>query len=136
MIVLEGNKVKSTYPQNGADPESTFRRKRDKNYKGYVGNVVEARDKEKDVSIIIHHDIQQNIHSDVAFAQEVLDDEEVIKRTETICVDGCYYSSKVIKKAEEKNVNINFSSMTGTRPENEELLGHISTRLRMGNVYV
>jgi hypothetical protein len=99
------------------DPEATFRKKRNDTYVGYVGNVLEVRDEEKDVSLILDHDLKQNIYSDTAFIKDTLKNEDIINEVDTICVDGAYYSDEVVVDAEEVTTKVNFSAMTGTTPK-------------------
>jgi hypothetical protein len=50
--------------QSPSEPEATYRKKGDKQYTGYVVNTVEARDEEKELSLIIHYEQQPNTTSD------------------------------------------------------------------------
>jgi hypothetical protein len=106
------------------DPEATFRKKRNDTYVGYVGNVLEVRDEEKDVSLILDHDLKQNIYSDTAFIKDTLKNEDIINEVDTICVDGAYYSDEVVVDAEEVTTKVNFSAMTGTTPKSNKIEAH------------
>ena len=119
--LIKGKDVKANYLQTGKDPDATFRNKNGKNHIGYIGNVVECRDQEKEVSMILDFSVESNIHSDVSFAKEVLENKELTNRIDILCVDGGYYSEDIVIKAEEKNITVNFSQMTGTKPTEDKL---------------
>ena len=56
--------------QNPSDPNATFRRKAEKNHKGYVGNIIEIFDEQG--AIITGYDYDINSHSDSQFCKETI----------------------------------------------------------------
>lgn len=59
--------------QNPSEPDATYRRKGKKDSVGYALNMVEVRDEEKALGLILHHEQQQNSVSDVEFGNNTLD---------------------------------------------------------------
>lgn len=110
--------------QTPTDPEATYRKKGEDKHVGYVGNVLEVRDKEKKIGIILDFDLKQNIYSDVTFAKDTLENNDVIKEIDQLCVDGGYYGGEVVIEANKKDIAINFSAMTGKVPETDKINAH------------
>jgi hypothetical protein len=80
---------------------------------GYVMNVVEARDPEKEMSMIVYAERQPNIVSDSELGLNALDGD--LKGVETLVSDGAYYSQEMVEKAEEKEIVVSFSALNGRR---------------------
>ncbi len=106
--------------QNPSEPDATYRKKRNKDHIGYVLNVVEARDQEKDVSMIIHHDQETNVTSDVELGDKALSSE--LEGVEKLASDGGFYSPENIEKGEERGIEQSYSAMTG-RTVDEDKIG-------------
>jgi hypothetical protein len=106
--------------QNPSEPDATYRKKKNQDHIGYVLNLVEARDDAKEMSMIIYHEEQQNIVSDVELGQNALKTE--LNGVEVIASDGGYYSPQTIKEANERRVELVFSALTG-RKAADEILG-------------
>ncbi len=105
--------------QNPSEPDATYRRKGNKAYNGYVMNLVEAHDRDKNISLIVHHELQPNVVSDTELGLNAL---EELTEGQTLVSDGAYFSQKVVEKADEKKVNLSFSALNG-RSVVEETLG-------------
>lgn len=114
-IAIEGTKLKSDGLQNPSDPDATYRNKGGKGHIGYVTNIVEVRDVEKGLGLILDFDVQSNIHSDAAFGETFVQESPLAEEIEVLAVDGAYYREETVKVAESKNIEINFSNMTGRR---------------------
>lgn len=97
--------------QNPSDPDATYRKKGNKSHTGYVMNFVEARDKEKEMSMIVSYQFEPNIKSDKELGLNAL--KKDLKGAKTIVSDGAYYSPDVVDKAEEKGINLSYSALTG-----------------------
>ena len=97
--------------QNPSDPDATYRRKGNKSYSGYVMNFVEARDNEKEMSMIVSYQLEPNIISDKELGLNAL--EKDLKGAKTIVSDGTYYSPDMVEKAEEKDIALSYSALTG-----------------------
>ena len=99
--------------QNPTEPDATYRKKGHKSGIGYVMNVVEARDPEKEMSMIVYAERQPNIVSDSELGLNALDGD--LKGVETLVSDGAYYSQEMVEKAEEKEIVVSFSALNGRR---------------------
>ncbi len=116
----KGNKeISSNSLQNPSEPDATYRNKAGKKNTGYVLNAVEARDHEKELSMIIHHELQPNTVSDIELGGNALDK---VDGVENMVCDGAYYSVDNIKKAEKNGIKTTYSALSG-RKTNENILG-------------
>ncbi len=106
--------------QNPSDPDATYRKKGNKSHTGYVMNFVEARDKEKEMSMIVSYQLEPNIISDKELGLNALEND--LKGAKTIVSDGTYYSPDMVEKAEEKGIDLSYSALVG-RPSPEGKLG-------------
>ncbi len=106
--------------QNPSEPDATYRKKKNRDHIGYVLNLVEARDDAKEMSMIIYHEEQQNIISDVELGQNSLKTE--LNGVKVIANDGGYYAPQTIKEANERQIDMIFSALTG-RKAVDEILG-------------
>jgi hypothetical protein len=86
--------------QNPSEPDATYRKKGNKPSVGYTLNIVEARDNEKGLSMIVHTERQPNNVSDIELSLNTLDGD--LKGVETLVSDGAFYSREVVEKALEK----------------------------------
>lgn len=108
--------------QNPSDPDATFRSKSGKNHIGNSLNLVEVYDPEKEIGLIMHADLKENTHSDAQFGEEFVKDHSLANEIDTLAVDGAYYRQETVKNADEKDLEINFSQMTG-RSVSEDYIG-------------
>ena len=99
--------------QNPSEPDATYRRKGNKPSVGYTVNIVEARDNDKGLSMIVHTERQPNIVSDIELSLNTL--EADLKGVETLVSDGAFYSQEVVEKALEKGIEVSFSALNGRR---------------------
>ncbi len=97
--------------QNPSDPEATFRTKAGKNHRGYTANLEESVG--KNGSVVTDYAYEQNIHSDSQFLKEHLEQMDIQDETVTVVADGAYSGSGNIELANEKNVNLITTSLTG-----------------------
>jgi len=114
-VPMENKEISPDSLQNPSEPDATFRMKANKVHTGYVLNVVEARDNEKEMSMIIYQEEQQNETSDVELDQNTLDAE--LKGVKDIVNDGAYYSLDTVKKAKELKIEMIFSALNGRKVE-------------------
>ena len=75
--------------QNPSEPDATYRRKGNKSSAGYTMNIVEARDNEKALSMIVNTERQPNIVSDTELSLNTLDAD--LKGVEIMVSDGAFY---------------------------------------------
>jgi len=132
-----GKDVKPTSLQNPSDPDATFRKKAGKSHTGYVGNIVESCDKEHG-NIIDGYSFEQNIYSDQTFAAEVIEDIGKAGEEITLVADGAYQSEANFDAAEESDVKLVTTNLTGSEPNGLllgfELDGDDIVRCPAGNV--
>lgn len=119
---LEGKAIAPDSLQNPSDPDATYRNKGGKDHIGYSLNLVEVRDQESDAGLILSHDYQVSSHSDADYGETFIDNHPLADEIDTLSVDGAYYRPETVEKAEEKDVDINFSQLTG-RPVKEDQIG-------------
>ncbi len=100
--------------QNPSDEDATFRRKGGVGYQGYSANIVE--DCGENGNIITKYDFKENLHSDAEFCKEVI--EELGKQEEpaVIITDGAFASDENFKAAEENNIKLVTTALTGSTP--------------------
>ena len=96
--------------QNPSEPDATYRRKGNKSYIGYVMNLVEAYDKDKNISLIVNHELHPNVVSDSELGLRALDE---LIAGQTMVSDGAYFSHELVEKAAAKNINLSFSALSG-----------------------
>lgn len=112
--------IRSDSLQNPSDPDATFRRKAGKEYKGYVGNVVETVN-DDGLGIVTTMDFEQNIHSDSQFLKDYLEQRKENAHPETLIADGAYGGTENVRLAEESGVELVATALTGKNPD--EVMG-------------
>jgi hypothetical protein len=120
-IAIEGVKLKPDGLQNPSDPNATYRNKGGKGHVGYVTNIVEVRDTEKQMGLILDFDVQANIHSDASSGETFVKESSLAEDIEVLAVDGAYYREETVKAAESKNIEMNFSNMTGRKASVDQI---------------
>lgn len=105
--------------QNPYEPDATYRKKGEKQYTGYVANTIEVRDEEKSLSMIIHYEQQPNTTSDSELGRSALDAD--LNGVKIIANDGAYYSAETVDKAEERDIELGFSALTGKKAAEDQL---------------
>lgn len=95
---------------------------KEKNRIGYVTNLVEVRDKEKKIGLILHYDVQPNVYSDAEFGETFVENHALVEEINTLVADGTYYRADTAQKATEKNIEFHVSSMTGSAISDDRLL--------------
>ena len=109
-ITKEDNLGNSTLLLNPTDPEATFRKKVNKEYRGYVANVEETVG--KNGSVITDYEYEPNIYSDAQFIKDHLNTQPKQETNTLLIVDGAYYSDEAEKMATEKNIELLPTALT------------------------
>ncbi len=122
VVPIEGKAISSRSLQNPSDPDATFRSKSGKKHIGNSLNLVEVYDPEKEVGLIMHADLKENTHSDAQFGEDFVKDHPLANEIDTLSVDGAYYRQETVKYADEKDLELNFSQMTG-KPVSDDYIG-------------
>jgi len=117
----EKEDISASSLQNPSEPDATYRKKKNQDHTGYAFSLIEARDIVKEMSVILYHEEQQNIVSDVEFGQNSLKSSN-LDGVEVIANDGGFYAPETLKKAEELQIEMIFSALTGRKAQ-EGILG-------------
>ncbi len=107
----KGEGMNSETMQNPADPDATFRSKAGKQHRGYVANVIEESG--ENGSIITEYQYEKNTHSDSEFAKETIEALGKQQDTVTIIADGAYSGEENKKAAEQNNIDLVTTNLTG-----------------------
>ena len=116
----DSRSIKPDSLQNPSDPDATYRKKAGENHIGYVANVVETFNEEGD-SVITDYSFEQNRHSDSEFCKEVIENiaekgEATTDEKVTLIGDGAFGSASNSKLAQENNIILVTTAMTGSKP--------------------
>lgn len=109
----EQGELESDRLQNPSDPDATHRLKGGKGNTGYSCNIVEARDAEKEVGMILEYEIDNNLHSDQAYGETFLQHSPLADEIETLATDGAYHRLESHAIAESKHIEWNVSNIPG-----------------------
>lgn len=115
------DETSSASMQNPSDPDATYRNKGGRGHIGYSMNVVEVRDPEKNVGLILEHEVQPNIHSDAAFGQTFVESHPLAEELDTLVMDGAYYRRETMDAAVESDTQVVFTDMSGRKPVKDKL---------------
>lgn len=121
LIPIEATKLSSDSLQNPTDPDATYRTKGGEGYVGYSVNLVEVRDQEKKIGLILSHEIEKNIHSDAKFGQSFVEHDPLAEDIHSLSADGAYYRQETIQAAKNKGIEINLSNMVGRKVNKDTL---------------
>lgn len=118
VVAKDKGEITSDSLQNPSDPDATYRSKAGKKHKGYVGNIVETVD-ENGNSVVSSFQYEKNNYSDTAFMSDYLESQSAhdASDNETVIVDGAYASYENSKLAEEKNITIVPTALSGKDPD-------------------
>ena len=115
LIPVEAKQISADSMQNPTDPDATYRNKGGEGHVGYVVNLVEVRDEEKNIGLILSHQMEKNTHSDAEFGQTFVELNPLAKEINSLSADGAYYRQTTIQAAQAKGIEINLSNMTGRK---------------------
>lgn len=111
MRTKEDGTMDSSALQNPSDPEATFRKKANKEYRGYVANLEESVG--ENGSVVTNYQYEQNTYSDSQFLKDHLDRMKKLDETVIMVTDGAYSGSDNLSLAKEKNVELITTSLSG-----------------------
>lgn len=103
--------------QNPADPDATYRFKSGKHHRGYVSNIVEDVDINKNISIISDYSYEANTYSDSQFLKDSIEKLGHQESELTLVADGAYGGEDNLAKAKDKNINLVTTNFQGKNPE-------------------
>lgn len=111
LLTKEDGTMNATTLQNPSDPEATFRKKANKEHRGYVANLEESVG--ENGSVVTDYQYEQNTHSDSQFLKDHLGKMEKKDETTVIVTDGAYNGTENQSLAKEKNIDLITTSLTG-----------------------
>ncbi|AZR72857.1 hypothetical protein BBF96_05310 [Anoxybacter fermentans] len=120
LIVKEGKDIPSDALQNPTDEDATYRKKGNKSCQGYAVNITETANKDNPIQLITKVSVEPNIHSDVNFLLESLEDLKERIDIKELIVDGAYCSPETLKETQEKEIKLITTNMVGRKFKNEE----------------
>lgn len=111
LLTKEDGIMNATTLQNPSDPEATFRKKANKEHRGYVANLEETVGESG--SVVTDYQYELNIHSDSQFLKDHLERMEHQDEKITIVADGAFSGTENQALAKDKNVELITTSLTG-----------------------
>ncbi|MFZ3100787.1 MAG: transposase [Desulfitobacteriaceae bacterium] len=120
-LAKENKDIAASSLQSAFDSEATFRKKAGKNHVGYVVNFAETCADDNPVQLVTDYQVEPNSTSDVKMADESLTKLQETTPVKDCYVDGGYYSSDLIKKAEGLGVQLHYTDMTGRNVASNKL---------------
>lgn len=93
----------SNIMQNPADPDATYRKKADTEYRGYIANVVEVADNDHN-SITVEYQYEKNTYNDSQFLKDYIEQQPDYGSHAILTTDGGYCGMENNLLAEEKNI--------------------------------
>jgi len=121
VLLRPKEKIKATSLQSPHDPDSTYRKKRDDESKGYVVNVTETCAKD-DLHLITSVQVAPNITADNSFVKEAIETTEEVLETKVtqVIADGAYHSVENDVYADERgDLDMLYTGLQGKSPRFE-----------------
>jgi len=107
--------------QSAHDPDATYRKKGKVSSTGYVSNITETCNKENEAQLVTDYNLEKNIVSDVDMLKDRMEDIKNRTDLENIYADGGYYGESVQQVAQQNNITMHYSAMTGKKPKNGKI---------------
>lgn len=112
-LAKENKDIAANSLQSAFDSDATYRKKAGKGHVGFVVNLTETCADDNPVQLVTDYQVHPNSTSDVKMADESLEKLQETTPVKDLYVDGGYYSSDLIKKADEIGVQLHYTDMTG-----------------------
>ena len=120
-LAKENKDIAASSLQSAFDSEATYRKKAGKSHVGYVVNLAESCADNNPVQVVTDYQVEPNSTSDVKMADESLTELQETTSVKDVYVDGGYYSSDLIKKAEGLEIQLHYTDMTGQNVTSNKL---------------
>lgn len=120
-LAKENKDIAASSLQSAFDSEATYRKKAGKSHVGFVVNLAETCADDNPVQLVTDYQVEPNSTSDVKMADEILAKLQETTHVTDCYVDGGYYSSDLIKKAEELGIQLHYTDMTGRNVTSNKL---------------
>jgi len=114
-LAKENKDIAASSLQSAFDSEATFRKKAGKNHVGFAVNLTETCAEANPVQIVTDYQVEPNSTGDVKMADQSLERLQKTTPVKDLYVDGGYYSSDLVKKAEGLGTKLHYTDMTGRR---------------------
>jgi len=113
-MAKENKEISARSLQSAYDPDATFRKKGSNKHVGYVLNLSETCNDENPVQMITDYTLEPNSAGDSKMLRERLRGiKDQHPELTDMYVDGAYYSDELEELAQELNVKIHYTNMTG-----------------------
>jgi len=116
-----GQELRADSLQSPDDPNATYRRKRGKDYVGYVANLTETCDPENDLQLIVKVQTEPNTTDDADMLEEALPVIASHMDVDEMNTDGGYNSADVDKAMREHGVEHIQTAIRGAKPSEDTL---------------
>lgn len=134
MVSLKpGHTISSDALQNPADPDATYRKKRDEEHRGYSAHAAETCDPENRMQVITHVDLVKNNEDDAKVLLSNLDRIKADTGAEIIVADGGFVSSEIREKCDGLNIGFVATAIRG-RAQDEDRLTSVDFEMESGLV--
>jgi hypothetical protein len=107
--------------QSAYDPDATYREKSGKKHKGYVANLIETCNQDNPIQVVTDYHLAANTTSDVELLKERLPILKENMFVQDIYADGGYYGEEALQLAQDTDVNLHFTNMTGRKTNSHKL---------------
>jgi hypothetical protein len=120
-LAKENKDIAASSLQSAFDAEATYRKKAGKGHVGYVVNLAETCAEDNPVQIVTDYQVEPNSTSDVEMGKDSLPKLLEATQVKELYVDGGYYSSDLVKQAEELEIELHYTDMTGRNVTSNKL---------------
>ena len=120
-LAKENKEIAASSLQSAFDSEATFRKKAGKNHVGFAVNLTETCAEANPVQIVTDYQMEPNSTGDVKMADQSLERLQKTTPAKDLYVDGGYYSSDLVKKAESLGTKLHYTDMTGRKAISNKL---------------
>jgi len=120
-VPKDNKEISAASMQSAYDTDATFRNKSGNKSQGYVLNLAETCSKDNPVQLVTDYELDVNIKSDTELAQRRLDPIKQNTDVTDLYVDGGYYGEETINKADETEIKLHFTDMTGRKSTSDKL---------------
>jgi hypothetical protein len=116
-----GQELSASSLQSPDDEEASYRRKRGKDYVGYVANVTETCDPENDLQLVTKVQVEPNTTEDAQMLVEALPDLQERTDLKEMHADGGYSSEEVDEAMAQGKVDLVQTAIKGAKPDPDTL---------------
>ena len=116
-----GQELSASSLQSPDDEQASYRRKRGKDYRGYVANVTETCDPENDLQLVTKVQIAPNSTEDAQLLAEALPNLQERTELNELHTDGGYSSEEVDEALVEMKVDQVQTAIKGAKPDPDTL---------------